>query len=177
MTKSFKLRRALLAIAAVGFALPAAAHITFEAKEVKADSTAKFVLRVPHGCAGSATTAVRIQIPEGLSGVKPQPKAGWKLDIVHADPETTAATESAPNPHAGHPAATVKEVAWSGGKLEDAHYDEFAFRAKVDATLAGKEIFLPIVQQCETGVDRWIELPAAGGAEPEKPAPSVKVVP
>jgi len=170
------LRAALLALPVVGFAAPAMAHITFEAKEVKADATTKFVLRVPHGCAGSPTTAVRIQIPESLSGVKPQPKPGWTLDIVHADPEVTAATEPAPNPHAGHPAAVVKEVSWSGGKLEDAHYDEFVFRAKVVAA-AGAEIFLPIVQQCETGVERWIEIPAKGASSDDLkfPAPSVKV--
>lgn len=176
MTKS-NLWRAMLVAAACGLTQPAAAHITFEAGTVKAGGTAKFVLRVPHGCAGSPTVAVRIAIPEGLSEVKPQPKPGWTLDIVHADPETTAATVAGQDAHAGHPAAAVKEIAWLGGRLEDAHYDEFVFRAKVDGE-AGRDLFVPIVQQCETGVERWIEIPASGGSSDglKFPAPSVKVV-
>lgn len=169
--------RILLATTFVGFALPAAAHITFEGKEVKAGATAKFVLRVPHGCAGSPTIAVRISLPEGLLEPKPQPKPGWTLDIVRAEPETTASTEVGHDAHSAHQGAAIKEIAWSGGKLEDAHYDEFVFRAKVDA-VAGKELFVPIVQECETGVERWIEVPASSGSPGELkfPAPSVKVV-
>ncbi|MDI6024893.1 YcnI family protein [Corticibacterium sp. UT-5YL-CI-8] len=153
----------------------ASAHITFEAKEVTAGGTQKFVLRVPHGCAGSPTNEVRIQIPAELSGVKPQPKPGWTLSIDHAEHEAVA-TPASTAAHAGHD-TPVREIAWSGGSLQDAHYDEFVFRAKVDATAAGKDLFIPIVQKCETGIERWIELPGANGAEPQSPAPSVKVVP
>ena len=34
-----------------------------------------------------------------------------------------------------------------------------------------------LVQECEKGVDRWIEIPEAGKPEPETPAPGVKVLP
>ena len=44
----------------------ALAHITLETQEAAAGSTYKAVLRVPHGCEGKATTAVRVQIPEGV---------------------------------------------------------------------------------------------------------------
>jgi len=42
------------------------AHITLETQEAAVGSTYKAVLRVPHGCEGKATTAVRVQIPEGV---------------------------------------------------------------------------------------------------------------
>lgn len=180
MTKTYSnLGRLMLAAAAVGLAQPAAAHITFEGKEVKAGATTKFVLRVPHGCAGSPTVAVRIAIPAELSEVKPQPKPGWTLDILRAEPETTASTEAGHDAHSGHPTATIKEIAWSGGRLEDAYYDEFVFRAKVDGAAAGKAVFVPVVQECEAGVERWIEVPASGGGSDDLqfPAPSVKAVP
>ncbi|RUT90665.1 DUF1775 domain-containing protein, partial [Mesorhizobium sp. M7A.T.Ca.US.000.02.2.1] len=45
------------------------AHITFETQEAAVGSTYKAVLRVPHGCEGKATTAVRVQIPEGVIAV------------------------------------------------------------------------------------------------------------
>ncbi|RWD52473.1 MAG: DUF1775 domain-containing protein [Mesorhizobium sp.] len=167
-----------LAAAAAAAAQPASAHITFEAKEVKAGATARFVLHVPHGCAGSATVAVRISIPKELSEAKPQPKPGWTLDIIRAEPETTASTEAGHDAHAEHGGAAVKEISWSGGRLEEAHYDEFAFRAKVDAAAAGKDLFVPVVQRCEAGVERWIEVPASGGSADDLklPAPFVKVV-
>jgi periplasmic copper chaperone A len=40
------------------------------------------VLRVGHGCEGSPTTAIRVQIPEGVIAVKPMPKAGWQVATV-----------------------------------------------------------------------------------------------
>ncbi|MDX8498974.1 DUF1775 domain-containing protein [Mesorhizobium sp. VK4C] len=170
------LRMALTA-SAVASAQPASAHITFEAKTVEAGTTVRFVLRVPHGCAGSATVAVRISIPEGLSEARPQPKPGWTLDIVSAAPETTASTEAGDGAHAVQHDAAVKEISWSG-RLEDAHDDEFIFRAKVDAAAAGKDLFVPVVQQCEAGLARWIEIPPPGGSADDLrfPAPSVKVV-
>jgi hypothetical protein len=67
----------LIGAAAVG---PAAlAHVTLETREAPAGSTYKAVLRVPHGCEGAATTAIRVRIPEGVIAVKPMPKPGWEL--------------------------------------------------------------------------------------------------
>ena len=40
----------------------------------------KAVFAVPHGCAGSATTQMRIRISEGVIAVKPMPKAGWNVE-------------------------------------------------------------------------------------------------
>ena len=58
------------------------AHITLEKEEAPAKSFYKAVLRVPHGCEGSATVKVRVQIPEGVIAVKPMPKAGWQLEML-----------------------------------------------------------------------------------------------
>ena len=44
---------------------------------------------------------------------------------------------------------------------------------------AGKMLYFPVVQECERGVYRWIEIPAAGkssGDYPE-PAPALKLLP
>jgi uncharacterized protein YcnI len=132
------------------------------------------VLRVPHGCEKTATTAIRVKIPEGVIGVKPMPKSGWTL-----------ATTSAKYPKAYrlfHADVTegVSEIAWSGGKLPDAWYDEFVFMTFLAGDLeAGKTVYFPVVQECEKGVHRWIEIPAAGksaGDYPE-PAPGLTLLP
>ena len=36
---------------------------------------------VGHGCEGSPTKSVSIQIPAGVISAKPQPKPGWKLTL------------------------------------------------------------------------------------------------
>ena len=42
----------------------------------------KAVFAVPHGCAGSPTVKLRVQIPEGVIGIKPMPKPGWTIEMV-----------------------------------------------------------------------------------------------
>src|ERR1044072_5216150 len=95
-----------LAIACVA---PATAHVTLESQEAKIGAAYKAVLRVPHGCDGTATTAIRVKIPDGVIGVKPMPKPGWTLTTV---------TGKYPKPYElFHRTLTdgVTEIAWTGG--------------------------------------------------------------
>ena len=166
-------RACLLSIAVLGVSASAAlAHITFEREETPAESIYKAVLRVPHGCEGSATVKVRVQIPEGVIAVKPMPKAGWQLETVTGKYEKTYDYYGTPMKEG------VKEVTWTGN-LPDAFYDEFVFRAKLTEHLkAGSVLYFPTVQECEKGTERWIEIPAEG-KDPESyefPAPGVKLL-
>jgi periplasmic copper chaperone A len=73
------IRSVLVGAVVVAFTMPSAAHVTLETQEAKIGQPYKAVLRVPHGCEGSATTALRLRIPAGLIAVKPMPKLGWTL--------------------------------------------------------------------------------------------------
>ncbi len=98
-------------------ATAALAHATLEQSEAKVGSSYKAVLRVPHGCEGKPTTTVRIQVPEGVIGVKPQPKPGWTL-------ATTRGKYAKAYDFYGHQLTEgVKEIVWSGGSLPDDFYD------------------------------------------------------
>jgi uncharacterized protein YcnI len=70
-------------------------------------------------------------------------------------------------------------VVWSGGKLPDAYYDEFVFIAALADDLEPGTIYLPVVQECEKGVQRWIETPAPDrpDAELREPAAPLKLLP
>jgi uncharacterized protein YcnI len=152
---------------------PTFAHATLENTEAVVGSSYKAVFRVPHGCEGKPTIALRVQIPEGVIGVKPMPKPGWTLEKITGDYEKTYELHGIPVAHG------VTEVVWSGGSLADDEYDEFVLRASVSADLeAGSTIYFPLVQECPDGAfARWIEIPAKGQAdEPEHPAPSVLLV-
>ncbi len=58
------------------------AHPSFQVREATVGAPYKGVVSIPHGCDGSATVKVRVQIPEGVIGVKPMPKAGWAVSTV-----------------------------------------------------------------------------------------------
>src|SRR4051794_38785094 len=77
-------RRFVLGAACALIFTPAAqAHVTLENQQAVVGGSYKAVLRVPHGCEGAATTAIRVRMPEGIIAVKPMPKPGWKLDTVN----------------------------------------------------------------------------------------------
>lgn len=148
------------------------AHVSLATKEAAPNSSYKAVLQVPHGCDGEATTAIRVQIPEGVIAVKPMPKAGWALT-------TTRGTYAKPYENHGRAVNEgVKEIVWSGGSLADEHFDEFTFSATI-ATDGGevKAVYFPVVQQCAKGEAAWTEIPAAGQSprELKKPAPALRI--
>jgi uncharacterized protein YcnI len=165
----------LIAFAAALVASPAGAHITLETHEATIGSSYKAVFAVPHGCAGSATIKIRVQIPEGVIGVKPMPKAGWNVEAV----EGKYATEY--DFHGTRISEGVKEVVWSGGKLPDHNYDEFVLIGFLtDSLKPNTTLYFPTVQECEQGVSRWIDIPVEGGAghaHDKSPAPGVKLMP
>ena len=164
----------LILIAALA-ASPAAAHVYLEGKQATVGASYKAVFAVPHGCSGSPTVKIRVQIPEGVISVKPMPKAGWNVDVVEGP------YASAYDYHGNKLTSGVKEVVWSGGKLPEQNYDEFVVSSFLTDTLKpNTTLYFPVVQECEKGVSRWIEIPAEGAAhshEDKSPAPGVKLLP
>ena len=165
-----------LVCAAAAFAASAAsAHVTLESRQATIGSGFKAVFAVPHGCAGSATTKIRVQIPEGVIAVKPMPKAGWNVEVIKGK----YAAEY--DYHGAKYSEGVKEVVWSGGKLPDDYYDEFVISTFLTGALKPDTmLYFPTVQECEQGVSRWIEIPAEGQAdrmhERKSPAPGVRLI-
>lgn len=154
--------------------LGATAHVSLDVKEAAVGSTYKATFRVPHGCEGKPTNVVRVQIPDGVIAVKPQPKAGWTLEKVRGDYGKTYDYYGTPTSEG------VKEVVWSGGNLGDDEYDEFVLRGFLTTDLkAGEMLHFAVVQECPEGLaERWIEVPAAGQSadDLEMPAPGLKLL-
>lgn len=162
------------ALALLGMAMSTAsfAHVTLETKHAPQAATYKAVLRVSHGCDGSATKALRVKIPEGVVNVKPMPKPGWTLELKQGKYAKTYAGSEGAKLSEG-----VQELIWSGGTLPDSFYDEFVFRAFVTPDLpAGKAVYFPVVQECEKGVHRWIEIPTEGKKLDDYPEPAAELV-
>ena len=154
---------------------PASAHVALDKKEVPVGSFYKAVLTVPHGCDGSPTVRIAVQIPEGVISVKPMLKAGWTIEVKrgeYAKPYSYL--------HGAKMTQGPKEIAWSGGHLPDAYFDEFALQAFIAGELTpGTMLYFPVVQTCEKGEHRWVQIPSADkpGDNPGEPAPAIKLVP
>lgn len=163
------LKSALAAALLAASAAPALAHVTLEKTEAAVGSTYKAVVRVPHGCGEEATQTLRVRIPQGFVNVKPMPHAGWTLEAVsgaYAQPVTHRDAQLTEG---------VVELVWSGGNLPNAFYDEFVFRGAFATELApGTTVYFPVVQECATGEELWID--TSGDENAEGPAPGVTLI-
>ena len=143
---------AILAALALLLAAPAYAHVTATPDE--ADSAFfRTSLRVGHGCEGSPTTAVRVRVPEGVESVHPEVVPGWEIELVTADGEAAGTAEGDDGA-----AATVTEIAWTGGSLPEGYFQEFGLTFRITEQ-APEVLYLPTVQECEQGEHAWIEIP------------------
>jgi uncharacterized protein YcnI/copper(I)-binding protein len=162
----------LTAMAVIALQSSAFAHITLATGETRASTYYKAVFQVPHGCDGAATQSIRIQIPEGVIGVKPMPKPGWTLNV------TRGAYAKSYQSHGKAVTEGPKEVVWSGGSLSDDNYDEFVFTSFITDFPSGQAIAFPTVQQCTKGEVRWDQI-ASAGENPhslKSPAPMLRIV-
>ena len=144
---------AALALAAAS----AGAHVTLEYPAATAAGSYKATFKVGHGCGASATRQIVVELPAGVTGAHPMPKAGWQLAV-----EPT-------------------RITWTAKSREDmlasAHYDEFVLVARLPAQ-AGK-LYWPVRQACEAGRIDWVEVPREGQklSDLKAPAALLEVLP
>ncbi len=167
--------RLLLALVAYASFTTVQAHIVLTEPKAIAGSYYKATLRVGHGCNGSSTTGLVVQIPAGFQGAKPQPKVGW-----------TVATRKAKlaqsyNSHGKTVTDDVVELRWTAASkdsvLPDEQFDEFAFMGRLPDQ-AGP-LWVKVLQTCEQGKNDWSETPASGKSSRglKSPAPLLDVQP
>lgn len=148
---------AALALLLAG-ASAASAHVTLEKPEAKVGGGYKAVFKVPHGCEGSATVEITIDMPEGVIAVKPMPKPGWTIELAKGPYARSYAFY-----HGKKLSEGVRQVIWRGGKLPDDYYDEFVLSTFIAGELTpGAKLVFPVTQRCETGEIRWSEVAREG---------------
>lgn len=169
--------RLALALATTGSALvllggPAGAHVGTSAKEVPAGGSLALGLTIGHGCDGSPTTSVAVQLPEGVNTAKAFAKPGWTITSEKEALETPIEA-----PH-GDPiterVSVITFTAAPGGALPDELRDTFTINFTAPET-PGEQLYFKTVQTCEAGEIAWIQEYDGTGEEPESPAPSVLV--
>lgn len=152
-----------------GTSTSALSHATFAEKTAEQNSTYKAVINIAHGCGDEATLKVRVTIPEGIISVKPKNIAGWTLETVNGDYAKTYE-------YHGPKSSGVQEIIWTGELATD-HFEEFIFRARVtDAFEVGSKVYFPVVQECATGENPWVEIPVEGSDKKlDHPAPALTI--
>ena len=131
--------------------------------EVTAGSSAIVTFSFSHGCEGSPTTQVRIQMPESIPTVAPTINANW-------DAEKVMETLDAPieGSHGEQITERVSEVVYTAKTpVADGFRDTFELSVNIPEDAAGTTIYFPTIQTCEAGETAWIELPAEG-QDPEE---------
>lgn len=152
---SHRLRLPVAVATAVGAALliagPASAHIHTDPEEVKAgtENTVGFVIE--HGCDGSPTTKIELQLPDGVTKISAEDQSGFTASVAG------------------------QVVTFAGGSLPDG--TEQAFEATFTAPAEAGTIDIPLIQTCEEGSTDWIEPEVEGQPEPEHPAPQLVIAP
>ena len=142
------------------------AHVVLAQKAAPAGTYYRAQFMVGHGCAGSATVAVQVDIPDSVPVARPQPKAGWTLTY-----ESGPLTEPA-MVHGKIKTEGIRRVVWRGGPLPDEQYEEFGmmlFLAKPG------RLHFRVLQTCEAGTNDWAGIAAEGGAKPAFPAATLDV--
>lgn len=145
------------------------AHVWLEQRSAPAGSSYKATLRISHGCDGSATTLVRVFVPDSMRAAKPMPKAGWTL----AAPRVPLA--QAYELHGKRIADDVREITWRGGPLPNDWVDEFSFVATLPSTPG--PLAIRVLQECESGRIEWFDTASPGEKAPRLPAAILDVLP
>jgi uncharacterized protein YcnI len=159
------------ALLAVAVPLSASAHIGVAPTSTAAGSSTVLTFALSHGCDGSATTAVAVDIPESITSVTPTVNPNWDVAkvAVNLDKPLDDGHGNAITTRIGQVVYTAK------APLADGLRDTFALSLTLPEDAAGNTLAFPILQTCEAGSTAWDQVAADGEAEPENPAPSVSV--
>jgi uncharacterized protein YcnI len=150
----------LAACAALLMVGAAQSHVVLQDPAAAAGAGYRATFTLGHGCAGAATTAIKIRIPEGFQGAQPMPKPGWTLSTRRAH------LASPYGSHGKTIAEDVVEVSWTANgpenALPEAWYDEFVLRGTTPQQPT--TLWFKVLQTCEKGQNDWSQVPASGSS-------------
>ena len=169
--------RLLLASAGAGALLltaaqPAGAHVTITPTTTAAGASTVLTVSVGHGCDGSPTTRVAIQIPEEILTVTPTRNPQWTVTK-----QTKRLKKPVSDAHGNEVTERDAVVVYTARTpLPDGYRDAFELSLKLPEQ-AGETLAFPTIQTCQQGETAWTEV-APDGQDPEElenPAPTLTI--
>ena len=156
----------------LGLAPPASAHVTVTPSDTAAGASAVLTFSTSHGCEGSPTTGITIQVPEEILSVSPTRNPQWEVEK-----SIEQLAEPIEDAHGNSVTERVAEVTYRAVEpLPDGYRDTFELSLTLPDT-PGETLAFPVIQTCEKGENPWTEVPGEG-QDPEQlefPAPSVTI--
>lgn len=147
----------------------AAAHVTVTPSLTSAGSYSVLTFSVGHGCDGSPTTRIAIQMPEQVLAVTPTRNPDWDVEKRMVDLD-----QPVEDSHGNEITGRVDQVVYTARTpLPDGYRDSFELQLQLPDA-AGETLTFPTIQTCEEGETAWIETPSEG-QDPEtleSPAPA-----
>lgn len=134
-------------------AAAASAHVTASATSTAAGSYTVLTFSVPHGCEGSPTLEVRVELPESVPAVTPTVNPNWT--VAKAVEELAEPLEDAHGNAITERVASVTYTAIGAG-LPDGYRDTFELSLQLPAGEAGDVVEFPTFQTCAEGTAEWI---------------------
>ena len=138
------------------------AHVVFADPAAVAGGHWAGALRVSHGCDGSATKSIRVEIPREIVIARARVPAGWTVVVEREPLASPVASENG-----ALLTERVNAITWTG-HLPDDQFEEFGLAAKLPATPGA--LAFKVIQTCERGALHWTEAAAPGGPRPAHPA-------
>jgi uncharacterized protein YcnI len=145
---------------ALGVPLAASAHVHVDPSTASAGGSQTLTFSFSHGCDGSPTTSLAIDIPAGVGNATPSVQGGWTITR-----------------EAGADGVPTRVVYTAQTPVEDGLKAAVSMDVLFDESAAGTSIPFPVTQTCVTGETAWIEI-AEDGEDPhdlDAPAPIVEV--
>jgi uncharacterized protein YcnI len=165
-----------VATAAIGLSLvqPASAHVTATPSTAAAGAFTVVTFSVGHGCEGSPTTKLEIQVPESVLSVTPTRNPYYEVEATRQQLD-----EPVTDSHGNEVTDRVASIVYTARTpLPDGQRDAFELTFQVpDAE--GEVLSFPTIQTCRQGETGWTQVPADGqdAEELETPAPSFQILP
>jgi periplasmic copper chaperone A len=139
----------------------AEAHVSIASGPAASNKSQKITFSVAHGCEGADTFKIRVEIPAGISGVRPLTSDFGKPTVEKSGTNVTVVTWKKPD---------------GDIQSEDVQFYELTLRARVDAP-AFSVVRFKVIQTCRTASGDVDVAWTAGPGEAGEPAAALIVAP
>ncbi|MFH7593932.1 YcnI family protein [Streptomyces racemochromogenes] len=162
---------ALAAGAVLALSGTAFAHVSVQPGDAPKGGYATINFKVPNERDNASTTQLEVNFPidQPLTSVMPQDIPGWTSTVEKTKLDKPLSV------HGKQVNEVVTKVTWTGGKIEPGKFQQFPVSVGKLPDNADKMVFKAIQTYDNNEVVRWIEEAKEGAAEPQNPAPTLKL--
>ncbi|MEE4541125.1 YcnI family protein [Streptomyces sp. V4-01] len=152
-------------------AVPAFAHVTVQPGSAAKGSYSTVSFKVPNEEDSASTIKVEVNLPvdHPIASVSLQPVPGWTAQVTKSKLTTPLKTDD------GTVDEAVTRITWSGGKIAPGQFQQFPVSFGPLPDDADSLPFKALQTYSNGDIVRWIDLAQAGQAEPEHPAPTLRL--